>query len=163
VSLRLGWSAEPDRVQDAMVVLLGGARRGPFGVDGAFHARVRPVGVQALVDAAQGARGGLDFRFRVFQGDLGVRVRGEAAWVGERETEPLPGYFTRPVPLPAYWTYSAAVTLELGDARMVFRSINLEDVAHPQVWTDPSSPFPGQPALGSAKQFRFELSWPFYN
>jgi hypothetical protein len=163
VSLRLGWSAEPDRVQDAMLVLLAGARRGPFGVDGAFHARVRPVGVQALVDAAQGARGGLDFRFRVFQGDLGVRVRGEAAWVGERETEPLPGYFTRPVPLPAYWTYNAAVTLELGDARMVFRSMNLEDVAHQQVWSDPSSVFPGQPALGSAQQFRFELSWPFYN
>jgi hypothetical protein len=46
---------------------------------------------------------------------------------------------------------------------MVFRSINLEDVAHPQVWTDPSSVLPGQPALGSAQQFRFELSWPFYN
>ena len=163
VSLRVGWSAEPVRIQDAMLVLVAGARRGAFGVDGAFHARVRPVGVQALVDAAQGARGGLDFRFRVFQGDLGVRMRGEAAWVGERETEPMPGFFSPPVPLPAYWTYSAALTLELGDARMVFRSINLEDVAHQQVWTDPSSAFPGQPALGSAQQFRFELSWPFYN
>jgi len=163
ISLRLGWSAEPDRVQDAMLLLLAGTHRGPFGVDGAFHTRVRPVGTQALVDAATGARGGLDVRFRVFQGDLGVRLRGEAAWTGARETEPVPGYSTRPVPLPAYWTYGASVTLELGDARMVFRSMNLADVAHQQVWSDPSSLFPGQPAVGSGQQFRFELSWPFYN
>jgi hypothetical protein len=163
VPLRLGWTVEPQRVQDAMLVILAGARRGWWAVDGVFHTRVRPTGLQALVDAAQGARGGLEVRFRMFQNDLGIRLRGEAAWIGDRETESLPGYFTLPVPLPGYWTYGATATVELGDARMVFRSTNLADVAHQQVWMDPSSPFPGTPAVGSGQQFRFELSWPFYN
>jgi len=164
ISLRLGWVAEPVRVQDAQLTVAAGLRGGPFGVDGSFFSRVRPAGAQvARVDAAQGARGGVEVRFRAFAGDLGVRLRGEAAWVGERDTEPLVGYFTRPVPLPGYATFDASLALELGDARIVVRAENLEDVAHPQVWTDPSSPFPGTPAVGSARQFRLELSWPFFN
>jgi hypothetical protein len=83
--------------------------------------------------------------------------------VGPRENESLPEYFTQPRPLPGYTTYSAAVALHLGDATITLRATNLEDVAHPQSWTDPSSPFPGVPADGSGRQYRFDVSWPFFN
>jgi len=56
-----------------------------------------------------------------------------------------------------------SLALTLGDARIVLSGTDLEDQAHPQIWTDLSSPFPGTPALGSGRQFRVELAWPFFN
>jgi hypothetical protein len=53
--------------------------------------------------------------------------------------------------------------MQLGDATLALRATNLEDVAHPQSWTDPSSPFPGVPADGTGRQYRFDISWPFFN
>ncbi len=164
VSLRYGFTPDGLRVQDALLTLAAGIRRGAWSVDASIYSRVRPVGMQlARVDPATGGRAGVESGFVAFAGDLGVRLRLEAAWVGERETEPLEGYFVRPRPLPGYATYGASASVTLGDALIVVRAANLEDVGHPQVWSDPTSPFPGVPALGSARQFRVELSWPFFN
>jgi hypothetical protein len=164
VSLRLGWTREDVRVQDVQGSLALGGRLGPLGADGSFYSRLRPAGSTfAQVDPARGARAGLEARFRVFAGDLGVRLRAEAAWVGERDTEPLPGLPTPPRPLPAYATYAASVALTLGDASIVVRAENLEGRARPQIWSDPSRGFPGAAAVGAGREVRLELAWPFYN
>ena len=164
ISLRIGWTPDAERVQDAMVTVAAGARRGAWAIEASGFSRVRPAGTEpAKVDPAIGARAAAETGFRAFAGDLGVRLRVEAAWVGERESESFPGYFSPPQPLEGYATYGGSAALTLGDATIVVRAQNLEDVAHPQTWTDPSSPFPGTPAPGSARQFRVELSWPFFN
>src|SRR5262245_36077885 len=164
VSIRYGWTQEGVRIQDGQVSLALGARVGPFGADASGYARVRPAGSTfANVDPAQGARGGLETRFKLFTGDLAVRLRGEAAWVGERDTEALPGYSSPPVPLPAYATYSASASFALGDATIHVRGWNLEDQPHQQVWSDPSRGLPGAPGTGSGRQYRVEIAWPFFN
>ena len=164
LSLRYGWQPEPGRVNDAMATIAAGVRRGPFGLDGSGFARVRPIGGQtSQPDPAVGARGAVEADFRLFSGDLGIQVRLEAGWVGERDNESLPEYFVRPRPIPGYATYGGLLAITLGDARLAFRAQDLEDESHTQVWTDPSSDFPGTPAVGSGRQYRLELAWPFFN
>ncbi|MEQ1832911.1 MAG: hypothetical protein ABL977_07625 [Candidatus Eisenbacteria bacterium] len=164
LSLRFGWQPEPVRVQDAMVTLAAGVRRGPFGLDGSGFARVRPLGGQtSQPDPAVGARGALETGFRLFSGDLGIQLRLEAGWVGERDNESLPEYFVQPRPLAGYATFGGVLAVTLGDARLAFRAQNLEDEPHPQTWSDPSSDFPGTAAVGSGRQYRLELAWPFFN
>ena len=164
IALRYGWTPDLVRVRDAMVTVSTGVRRRTWGLEASGYSRVRPEGTQpAQVDPAVGARARAETGFRAFDGDLGLLLRVEAAWVGEREHEPIPGYFTPPQPLEGYATYSAAIGMQLGDATLALRATNLEDIPHPQAWTDPSSPFPGLPADGSGRQYRFEVSWPFFN
>lgn len=163
IALRYGWIPDP-RVQDALVQGAIGARRGPFAAEASMWSRVRPQGRQpARVDPAVGGRAGLEAGFKAFAGDLGVRLRAETAWVGDRETEPIEIYSTPPQPVPGYFTTSASAALTIGDAEIVVRAYNLEDAAHPQVWLDPTSEFPGTPAAGSRRQFRVELAWPLFN
>jgi hypothetical protein len=150
IALRYGWTPDLVRVQDAMLTVSTGVRRSGWGLEASGFSRVRPRGSQpAQVDPAVGARARAETGFRAFDGDLGLLFRVEAAWVGDREHEPIPGYFSPPQPLDGYATYSAALAMQLGDATLAFRVTNLEDIAHPQAWTDPSSPFPGLPADGS--------------
>ena len=164
IALRYGWSADLERVQDAMLTVATGVKRGGWALEASGYSRVRPVGTQpAKVDPAVGGRVRAETGFRAFTGDLGVLLRVEAAYIGSRENESLPEYFVQPRPLAGYATYSAGVALHLGDATLSLRGTNLEDVPHPQSWTDPSSPFPGVPADGSGRQYRFEVSWPFFN
>jgi hypothetical protein len=164
IALRYGWTPDLVRVRDAMLTVSTGVRRGGWALEASGYTRVRPEGSQpAQVDPAVGGRVRGETGFRAFQGDLGVLFRAEAAWVGPRENESLPGYFAPPRQLPGYATYSAGLAIQLGDATLALRATNLEDVAHPQSWTDPSSPPFGVPADGSARQFRFDLSWPFFN
>ena len=164
IALRYGWTPDLVRVQDAMLTVAAGVRRGGLGLEASGYSRVRPVGSQpAQVDPAAGGRVRAETGFRAFSGDLGVLIRAEAAYVGARENESLPGYFAPPRPLAGYGTYSAAVAMQLGDATLAFRVTNLEDVAHPQSWTDPSSPPFGTPADGTGRQYRFDVSWPFFN
>ena len=164
IALRYGWSADLERVQDAMLTVATGVRRGAWALEASGFSRVRPQGSQpARVDPALGARARAETGFRAFTGDLGVLLRVEAAYIGERENESLPEYFTPPRPLAGYATYSAGVAMQLGDATLALRATNLEDIARPEAWTDPSSPFPGVPADGSGRQYRFEVSWPLFN
>ena len=164
IALRYGWSADLVRVRDAMITAAAGWRRGAWALEASGYSRVRPLGSEpAKVDPAVGGRVRAETGFRAFTGDLGVLFRVEAAYIGSRENESLPEYFTLPRPLAGYGTYSAAAALHLGDATITLRAANLEDVPHPQSWTDPSSPFPGVPADGSGRQYRFDVSWPFFN
>lgn len=164
LSLRYGWVPEPVRVQDAQVTLASGLQRGPFALDASGFARVRPLGGQtSQPDPAIGGRAGVEGGFRVFAGDLGVRLRLEGAWVGTRDNESLPEYFVQPRPLSGYATFAGSLAVTLGDARLVLRAENLEDQPHPQVWSDLSRPFPGAVAVGSGRQLRLELAWPFFN
>jgi hypothetical protein len=164
LSLRYGWTPDLVRTEDAMVTVAGGVRHGEFALDASGFARVRPrAQFTAQVDPAVGARAAAELGFRAFTGDLGVKLRFEGAWVGERENASLPEYFVQPRPLAGYATYGASLALTLGDARLVLSGTNLEDVPRPQIWTDLSSPFPGTPAVGSGRQYRFELAWPFFN
>jgi len=110
-----------------------------------------------------GARAGTDASFRLFTGDLGVRIRLEGAWVGPRENESLPEYFQAPRALPGFVTFGGSLGLTLGDARIALTTRRIEDQPRPQIWTDPSSPFPGTPATGSGRQYRMELAWPLFN
>jgi hypothetical protein len=164
IALRYGWSADLVRVRDAMFTVATGVRRTNWALEASGYSRVRPQGSRpAQVDPAVAGRARAETGFRAFNGDLGVLLRVEAAWVGPRENESLPEYFTPPRPLPGYGTYSAGIALRLADATLALRATNLEDIAHPQSWTDPSSPFPGVPADGSGRQYRFDLSWPLFN
>ena len=164
IALRYGWTVDPLRSNDAMVTLAGGLRHGSWGLDGSGFARVRPrSSFAAQVDPAVGAHGGADVGFRVFAGDLGVRLRLEGAWVGPRENESLPEYFQAPRPIPGFATLGGSIGLTLGDAHIAITARRLEDQARPQIWTDPTTPFPGTPAVGSGRQIRAELAWPLFN
>lgn len=164
VTLRYGWVRGEVPVYDGLASLAMGARRGVFAADLSGFARVNPrVAFEALTDPSLGARAGVEAAFHVFQGDLGVVLRLEGAWVGPREWAPLPEYFQQPQPLDGYLTSAGSLMLELGDARFGLRVQNLEDIARPQPWADPSRAFPGTPALGAGRQIRFELAWPFFD
>ena len=132
-------------MRDGMVTAAAGVRRSAWALEASGFSRVRPIGTQpANVDPALGARAAAETGFRAFAGDLGVTLRIETAWVGAREHESFPGYFSPPRPLAGYATYGASAAFTLGDARIVVRAANLEDEPHPQIWTDPSSRFPGE-------------------
>ena len=165
VALRDGWRVTGPRGYDAMVTLATGARRGVFALDASGFARVRPrFAFEALTEPAVGARLGAESSFRAFTGDLGVTLRLEGAWIGARECASRPEESLRPIALPGYATFEGSLMLELGDARFGLHAFNLEDVAHPQAWADPSGP-PSvvTPGLGAGRQVRFELAWPFFN
>ena len=119
------------------------------------------VGVsQTRVDPDAGASLGGSVGFRLFAGDLGVRLRAQGAFVGSRETD------TRVIPdvtLPGFATVSAAATLTLGDATMVLRGDALDGARHPESWIDPSQTNGFVLARTNGRTFRFELIWPFFN
>ena len=135
-----------------------------FTVDASGFARVRPrVAFEALTEPAVGARWGVTSDFRLFRGDLGVTLRLEGAYTGARECASLPEYSVQPLRVAGMTTWGGSLMLELGDAHFGMRAFNLEDVAHPLAWADPSRAFPGAPAVSAGRQFRFELAWPFFN
>jgi hypothetical protein len=114
-------------------------------------------------DPATGASSALTGAFRLFAGDLGVKLRAQGAWVGPRYADThVPGYFDD-ARLPGYATFSATAELTLGDATMVFRGDGLEDVRREQSWLDLGAYPEAVLARDSGKTFRFELIWPLFN
>lgn len=112
-------------------------------------------------DPETGAAARLESEFRVFAGDLGVRLLGEAAFVGEREALTFDDFAqAEDQRLEAYVTFNAMAALTLGDARIRLRGVNLADVRRPEAWLDPGT---GAPALGGGRQILFELGWVFAN
>jgi len=100
--------------------------------------------------------------FRLFTGDLGVRLRGEGAWIGPRRTDTRQAGFPD-ITLPGYATLGARAELTLGDATMVLRAEGLEDAVHEQTWADLGD-FPQlRLARDSGRTFRFEMIWPLFN
>lgn len=164
ISLRYGWLPAGARLNDVMGTLETGVQRGPMRFEASGFARVRPrAGFEALSDPAVGARAAVQAGFKLFKGDLGVTLRLEGGYVGEREFAALPEFFVPPTTLAGHMTFDGVAMVDLGDARIAVRALTLEDELWPEVWPDPSAPFPGKPAIGSGRQIRFEVAWPFFN
>jgi hypothetical protein len=92
----------------------------------------------------------------LFGGDLGVRLRGEAAGVGAREAQVVP--LRR---LPGFVTFGLVCQLTLlKDAVIVVRARNLEDHVRSQLWTDSST---GLPAVAERRNLTLSLVWRLFN
>lgn len=154
--LRLGAVRDPKRSEFALATASGEWRLAAFRVGGDAFALSRDRDpVQPRVDPAGGFRGWLESRWRMFQGDLGVAVRADAAGIAERESESV-----TPVLLPGYVTFGATVRLELGDALVVVRARNLEGRRRFQPWIDLVT---GREALGPGFALETSLTWLLFN
>ena len=107
------------------------------------------------VDPNWGARASAGCRFAAFKGDLRVALRGEAEWVGERETEEAV-----PRRLAGITSFGAAAVLTLADAVFTLRARNLEDRPQPQTWINPVT---GRPAVGPGLEVRSSFTWRLSN
>lgn len=162
IQLRIGYQAEV-RAKEFMLATLETGVRGRAGsLEATSFALARDRDGQRWIDPGTGARLAAETGFRAFTGDLGVRVRVETAYVGARETDissSVEGGFDEEV-LPAFITVAALLSISLGDATVVVRADNLEDERRPHVWLDLLT---GRPALGTGRQVRAALTWPFIN
>jgi hypothetical protein len=111
--------------------------------------------VQPGVDPRRGGRGTLATWFSLFEGDLRVRLSGDAEAVGGRASEFGPSGW-----LEGYVSFGAGATLTLADATVAFRVRNLENERRPQTWMDPATGFE---ALGPGMEFRMVFAWRLYN
>jgi hypothetical protein len=154
--MRAGVERDVRRYRFALTSLSGGSHVGAIDgtAEGFLLGRDRDGG-QPQVDPSWGARAAAGFRFRAFQRDLGVALRGEVEWVGERETEEAV-----PRRLAATTSYGAAAVLTLSDATFALRARNLEDRPQPQSWIDPVT---GKPALGPGLEVRGAFTWRLFN
>ena len=107
------------------------------------------------VDPRRAGRATLDFAFRAFRGDLGMRLRGELEVVGGRFSEAVPA---RGIPRHESAAVGALVTL--ADVTLTAELRNLENRRRPLTWIDPLT---GQEALGEGMEFRLGLAWRLYN
>jgi hypothetical protein len=110
---------------------------------------------QANVDPLHGGTAYGEGSFRVFAGDLEVKLRAEVDATGARESDEA-----FPVTLPGYVTTGVTAIGQLSDATVTFRVMNLEDERHEEVWIDSST---GLPAVGTGREFRLSLAWRFFN
>jgi hypothetical protein len=155
--LRVGATADPRRYDFALLTASGSTdwRALGLGAEGFALSRDQDPS-EPRPEPDQGGRGWLEARFRMFVGDLGVRLRVEGAAVGARDSK-TGGPETR---LPAYWTGTAMALLTISDVTAVLAWGNLENQRHPEPWIDPQT---GQLALGPGRQFRLSLTWRLMN
>ncbi len=106
-------------------------------------------------DPDRGVRAWLGARARLFRGDLGLALRGEAAGVGARQ-----GGTTVARDLPAYVTFTLLGELSIGDVVAVWRLANLEDRLRDAAWTDRST---GRPAVEGRRDLQMHLVWRLFN
>jgi outer membrane receptor protein involved in Fe transport len=111
--------------------------------------------IQPDVDPAAGFRAWAESRFALFQNDLGVLLRLDAAGVGERESEAV-----TPLTIPGYVTFGLTARLELGDALVTIRARNLEDRRRIQPWVDLAT---GREALSPGRTIETSLTWTLFN
>lgn len=163
VALLQGWEPEGERYRFAFASAEAAVSWRALTLDGSGFLLARDGDSLARrVDPAVGATVGLATAFRLFSGDLGVRLRAEAAWIGERETDTRDEAFGDDV-LPGYATLAARGEFTLGDATLVLRADGLENVRHDETWLDLSSPSGPRLARDSGRTFRFEMVWPLFN
>jgi hypothetical protein len=162
-ALRLGWEREPERYRFALSSAEAAASWKWLGGDasGFLLARQGDV-VQNRVDPSVGGTAGVTTTFRLFANDLGVRIRGGAAWIGPRDTDTRDPIFGD-VSLPGYATLSASVELTLGDATIRVLGDGLEGERHDQTWLDLSDAPDVRLARTAGRIARFELVWPLFN
>ena len=154
--LREGARKDGMRYRFALATMSGDAHAGPLdaGAEGFVLGRDRDDG-DPQVDPSWGARAFAGFRLAVFKGDLRCALRGEAEWVGARETDEA-----NPRPLGAITSFGAAAVLTLSDATFTLRARNLEDRPQSQVWIDRAT---GRPALGPGREVRGTFTWRLFN
>lgn len=135
----------------------------------AFVAEVEAYGMdvrgaaerETRFDPETGAAARLESEFRLFAGDLGVRVVGQVAHVGAREALVFDDFGQNVNQrLGSYVTFDALVALTLGEAVLRLRGVNLADERREEPWLDPGT---GRAALGSGRQVLFEIGWVFAN
>jgi hypothetical protein len=162
-ALRVGWEREPERYEFALSSAEAAASWKWLGGDASGFLLARQGdAVQNRVDPAVGGTAGVTATFRIFANDLGVRLRGGAAWIGPRDTDtrdPIYG----DVSLPGYATLSASVELTLGDATIRLLADGLEGERHDQTWLDLSEAPDVRLARTAGRIGRFELVWPLFN
>ena len=157
VWLRVGVSQESSRYDFLLLTASGRADARLLGLGGEMfllHRDQDPSEPRPEPD--EGGRGWLEGRFRMFAGDLGVRLRLESAEVGARDSKTG----GPPIALPAYWTSSALGIFTIADATVILSWHNLENVRHEESWIDPQTQ---QLALGPGRQFRLTLTWRLSN
>ncbi len=168
-SFSLGWRRDAEAYRFVLLQGTAGTHWRALAGDATGYALARPIVTsQPRVDPGLGARAGLEGYFRVFAGDLGVRLRVEGAYVGARETDTRTtdesGMTLPDVVLPAYATLGVAATFMLGDATIAVRGDGLVSGRHAESWIDLSQ-YP--PALVLARdagpQTRVEVTWPLFN
>ncbi len=155
--LALRYGALPSTGRDGFTLATSGfdwrGRHFGAGASG-FVLRSERSASQAQVDPGFGARAGVETRFTLFQGDLGITLRAETAAVGPRENEATSAR------LPGYLTSGATVSTTLGDAVIVFRVRNLENTPHEETWLDPRDL---SVAKGPRRELTFSLTWRLFN
>ena len=163
VTQRVGWGMDDRRYGFALAEGSGEWGVRAFTADARGYVLARDASrAQADVDPSVGAQAGLSFAFALFTGDLRVKLRADAGWVGERWTEAGNTFFDDRR-LPGYATFGAGATMRVGDATMLLRFDNLENERHPLGWLDPSKEPDLVLARTAARRMRFELSWPLLN
>ncbi|MBI1799581.1 MAG: hypothetical protein HYR73_07815 [Candidatus Eisenbacteria bacterium] len=157
VWLQAGAAADPRRYDFVLATAGVRASRGGLAAGASGFALGRDQDAsEPKVEPGMGARGWMETSFRLFQGDLGVRLRGDVAGVGPRESK-TGGIETR---IEGYWTSSGRATLTLADVTVILNFRNLENQRRPQSWIDPAT---GDLALGPGREFRFALTWRMFN
>ncbi|MCC6350078.1 MAG: hypothetical protein IT347_10875 [Candidatus Eisenbacteria bacterium] len=163
VALLQGWEAEDERYRFAFASAEAGVSWRVLSLEGSGYLLAREGDRLARrVDPAVGATAAVGAAFRLFTGDLGVRLRAEASWIGERETDTRDALFGD-VTLPGYATLAARGEFTLGDATFVLRADGLENVRHEETWLDLASAPDLRLARDSGRTFRFEMIWPLFN
>lgn len=168
VALRLdylgtGWNRDLTRYAFALGQAEAGATWRALGAEASGWVLARDGDrVQGRVDPSVGATVALSTAFRLFTGDLGVRLRAETAWIGPRVTDASDASLVEDVTLNGYATSSAVAEMTLGDATLVVRADGLENERHPLGWIDPAGDGFAL-ARGSGRTFRFEMIWPLFN
>lgn len=162
-ALRSGWSREPSRHGFALASAEAAATWRALSADASGFALARDGDSgRPRVDPSLGATLGLGAAFRLFAGDLGARLRAEAAWVGERATDTRDPAFAETT-LPGYVTLSAAAEFTLGDATLALRASGLEGGRHDATWADLADAPLLRTARGAGRVLRFEMIWPLFN
>lgn len=158
----LSWQADPSAYGFLLAQASGDWNWRVLGADARGYLLARDASPrQPNVDPGVGGAFGISSAYRLFGGDIGGRMRLEAAWVGERHTDARDSRF-EDIPLAGYATFAASASAKVGDVTLLFRLDGLEQEPHPQTWLDPAFDEPTL-ARDSGRRFRFELSWPLFN
>lgn len=154
--LRAGARADDEPYDFSLLTLVAGWRPSHFGIGAEGFALARDASaIQPVVDPPAGGRTYAEWRFRAFQGDLGVTLRAEVEATGVRESE-------APTPrrLPAFASAGVTAAFTLADARITVRMRNLEDRRREQVWLDPAT---GREALGPGRSYTVAVTLRLFN
>ncbi len=163
VAMRIGWLADPNRYGFLVAQADGEWRWRELGADARGYALLRDESLaQPSVDPTIGGSVGATAGFRLFTGDMAIRLRADASWVGARWTEALvSGFEDRE--LPGYATFGAGAQIAVGDVTMLMRLDGIENERRTLSWLDQGASPDLVLARDSGRRFRFELTWPLLN